>query len=126
MAGHDVRYASSGVEAIAAAIIGDIDVILMDVRMPEIDGFEATRRIRALGTARGKVPILGLTAQAFSDQVAACLQAGMDGHLAKPYTPDGLQEAVRRVAAGCNEKSDTEDVPLCVRCESRRKTEVLF
>ena len=109
MAGHDVRYASGGAEAVAAAILGDIDLILMDVRMPDIDGFEATRRIRAIGNARSTVPILGLTAQAFSDQVTDCLRAGMDNHLAKPYTAAVLQEAVLRTAA--MERSDAGILP---------------
>jgi len=51
--------------------------------MPEMDGLEATRRIRAPEGARGRVPIVALTAQAFTDQVAECRKAGMDGHLAK-------------------------------------------
>jgi CheY-like chemotaxis protein len=66
----------------------------MDVRMPGVDGLEATRQIRALDGPRGRVPIVGLTAQAFSEQVEQCRAAGMDGHLAKPYGPDMLFAAV--------------------------------
>ena len=68
-AGHEVTCAEGGAEAVAAAASTDFDVVLMDVRMPEMDGFEATRRIRALGSARGRVPIVALTAQAFTEQV---------------------------------------------------------
>jgi len=62
--------------------------------MPGVDGLEATRRIRALGGARGRVPIVALTAWAFADQVKECFKAGMDGHLAKPFTPDALRDVL--------------------------------
>ncbi len=100
VAGHEVVSAESGTGAIAAAASTDFDVILMDVRMPEMDGLEATRVIRALEGARGRVPIVALTAQAFTDQVAECHEAGMDSHLAKPFDPDTLIAAVARAAAG--------------------------
>jgi PAS domain S-box-containing protein len=70
--GHNVTCVDSGAEAVAAVATHDFDVVLMDVRMPEMDGLEATRRIRALAGSRGQVPIVALTAQAFSEQVAEC------------------------------------------------------
>jgi CheY-like chemotaxis protein/HPt (histidine-containing phosphotransfer) domain-containing protein len=93
-AGHTVVCVDSGAEAIAAVVSTEFDLVLMDVRMPEMDGLEATRRIRALEGARGKLPILALTAQAFTEQVADCRKAGMDGHLAKPFDIDTLLAAV--------------------------------
>ena len=93
-AGHRVTCVAGGAEAIAAVESRDFDVVLMDVRMPEMDGLEATRRIRALRGARAQVPIIGVTAQAFIEQIDACLRAGMDGHLTKPYAMDALIEAV--------------------------------
>jgi CheY-like chemotaxis protein/HPt (histidine-containing phosphotransfer) domain-containing protein len=93
-AGHTVICVESGAEAVAVAGSTDFDVVLMDVRMPEMDGLEATRRIRALEGARGRVPIVALTAQAFVDQIAACRKAGMDSHLAKPFDPETLAAAV--------------------------------
>ena len=98
-AGHEVTYAEGGAEAVAAVASRDFDVVLMDVRMPEMDGLEATRRIRALGCAGGRVPIVALTAQAFTEQVAACREAGMDSHLAKPFEMDELLMAVKCAAA---------------------------
>ena len=98
-AGHVVTSVPGGRDAIDLAERQDFDVILMDVRMPDIDGLDATRRIRALGGRRSRVPILALTAQAFSDQVEECLHAGMDGHLAKPFSPEMLNEAVLKAAA---------------------------
>jgi PAS domain S-box-containing protein len=98
-ASHTVTCADSGAEAIAMVETTDFDVVLMDVRMPEMDGLEATRRIRALPNPRGQVPIVALTAQAFSEQVAECRKAGMNGHLPKPFDPDSLLAAVLRAAA---------------------------
>lgn len=86
----------------AAATANDFDVILMDVRMPGMDGLQATRRIREIGGARGRVPILALTAQAFTGQVQDCNAAGMDGHLSKPFTPDTLLGAVQRLVQSGN------------------------
>jgi HPt (histidine-containing phosphotransfer) domain-containing protein len=74
----------------------DFDLVLMDVRMPEMDGLEATRRIRALGGQRGQIPIVAVTAQVFSEQVAACREAGMNSHLSKPFSPDVLLAAVAK------------------------------
>jgi two-component system sensor histidine kinase/response regulator len=100
-AGHNVTCVEGGEEAIVAVAGTDFDVVLMDVRMPEMDGLEATRRIRALDGARGQVPIVALTAQAFTDQVAKCHEAGMDSHLAKPFTQDTLiSTVVRAVRVG--------------------------
>lgn len=97
-AGHEVVCVDGGAEAVAAASTSDFDAVLMDVRMPEVDGLEATRRIRALPGARGRIPIIAVTALAFAEQVAACRQAGVDAHLAKPFTRAALLEAVREAA----------------------------
>ena len=97
--GHRVVCVEGGTEAVAAVAITDFDVVLMDVRMPKMDGLEATRRIRALEGARGRVPIVALTAHAFTEQVAECRNAGMDSHLAKPFNPGMLLAAVARASA---------------------------
>ena len=95
-AGHEVACAEGGAEAARMAADSDFEVILMDVRMPEVDGLEATRRIRALAGPRGQVPVVALTAQAFTEQIAECRKAGMDAHLSKPFTRDALLDAVLR------------------------------
>ena len=97
-AGHDVAFAEGGVEAIRAAETKDYDVIVMDVRMPEMDGLEATRHIRALPPPHGAVPIVAMTAQAFSEQVVESYQAGMNGHVTKPFAPEVLCAAVAQAA----------------------------
>jgi len=93
-AGHVVSFAEGGAEAVAAVLLTDFDAVLMDVRMPEVDGLEATRRIRSLDGSSSRVPIVALTAQAFTEQVKECRNAGMDGHVTKPFTPDTLLDAV--------------------------------
>jgi CheY-like chemotaxis protein len=96
-AGHSVTEAEGGEEAVWLASEHAFDVILMDLRMPQVDGLEATRRIRALSDPRGQVPILALTAHSLADQKAKCRGAGMDGHLAKPVDYNTLIRAVDNV-----------------------------
>jgi CheY-like chemotaxis protein/HPt (histidine-containing phosphotransfer) domain-containing protein len=93
-AGHDVISVEDGAQAFDTAARTDFDVVLMDVRMPVMDGLEATRRIRSLEGCRGQVPIVALTAHAFREQVAECETAGMTSHLAKPFTMQALIAAV--------------------------------
>ena len=97
--GHRPTLASTGAEAVdvwrAAQTAGEpYDLVLMDVHMPEMDGIEATRRIRADETAAGgrRIPIVALTANAFSDDREACLAAGMDAFLTKPLDRERLAE----------------------------------
>jgi CheY-like chemotaxis protein len=97
-AGYDVICVACGAEAIAAIKVREFDVVLMDVRMPEMDGLEATRHIRALVGRRGLVPIVALTAQDFPEQIEECRKAGMNGHVSKPFDPDKLAAAVVRAA----------------------------
>ena len=71
-AGHQVTSAADGTEAVEAVAATDFDAVLMDVRMPGMDGLEAARRIRALAGVRGRVPIIALTAQTFAEQISEC------------------------------------------------------
>lgn len=111
-AGHLVTCAEGGAAAVAAAAGDNFDVILMDMRMPGMDGIEATRHIRALAGSRGRAPIVALTAQDFTEQANERAQAGMDGHLAKPFTQGTLLEAVRRAAVAGRSRANTEAVSL--------------
>ena len=83
-----------GAEAVEAARTGRFDLILMDIRMPRMDGVEATRAIRALGGLAGAVPIIALTANADTDEVALYLAAGMRCVVEKPIKPERLLEAL--------------------------------
>ena len=83
------------VEKFAASEPGHYDAVLMDMRMPEMDGLEATRRIRAMDRADSKaIPIIALTANAFDEDVQRSLQAGLNAHLTKPVQPEALYEAL--------------------------------
>jgi signal transduction histidine kinase/CheY-like chemotaxis protein len=76
---------------------GLYDLVFMDIQMPEMDGYEATRRIRALPAERGgNLPIIAMTANVFKDDVENCLAAGMDGHIGKPLDVDIVLETLRR------------------------------
>lgn len=95
------RVAASGLEAIAALAEESFEVVLMDCQMPELDGLEATRRIRQSEAQAGgmrRVPIIALTANAMRGDKEACLQAGMDDYLAKPFTRETLVRALERWA----------------------------
>ena len=85
------------VEKFTAAPLGYYDVILMDLRMPEMNGFEATQSIRAMEREDAKqIPIIAMTADAFSDDVKACLDCGMNGHVAKPLNMPELLRLLQK------------------------------
>jgi signal transduction histidine kinase/CheY-like chemotaxis protein len=83
-AGHDVTLVADGVAALAALQGQTFDAVLMDVRMPGMDGLEATRRLRALPGPERNLPVIAVTASALPEEIAECRAAGMDTHVAKP------------------------------------------
>lgn len=96
-AGHRVSLAEDGATALLALSRNRYDVVLMDLQMPQMDGFETTRRIRALPPPACDVPVIALTASALPEQVEAARNAGMDAHLAKPLDRNALLDLVRRL-----------------------------
>ena len=97
-AGHAVTAVSNGKKALEVSREHIFDVILMDVHMPEMDGIEATRRIRQRERTTGNhVPIIALTAGAMKQDRDACLDAGMDAYLSKPIQPTELLSTVSSV-----------------------------
>jgi signal transduction histidine kinase/CheY-like chemotaxis protein len=97
--GHSVIVAGNGREALAAFDRQSFDMILMDVQMPELDGFDATAAIRRKEEAsQNHVPVIALTAHAMKGDRERCLAAGMDGYVSKPIRPDELLEALRQLA----------------------------
>jgi signal transduction histidine kinase/CheY-like chemotaxis protein len=81
----------TGVRRFAVSMPGYYDAVLMDIRMPVMDGYEATRRIRSLGREdAADTPIIAMTADALADDVRKCIDAGMNGHIAKPFEPGQL------------------------------------
>jgi len=96
--GHHVVFAHDGEEALARVQQERFDMVLMDVQMPVMDGVEATRRIRALPGAQGRIPIIGLTANVMSQEQSLYLRSGMDECLMKPIEWDRLAAAIARHA----------------------------
>jgi two-component system sensor histidine kinase/response regulator len=94
--GFELVVAVNGHEAIEAARRQPFDLILMDVQMPDMDGLTATRRIRALGGAAADTPIVAMTANAMRGDQEACLAAGMDDFISKPFEPVAFLKVVSR------------------------------
>lgn len=92
--GHRVDFVESGEAVVQAAARGGYDAVLMDVALPDIDGLEATRRIRALPGKAGQVPVIGISGRDGSDDERAARDAGMSFYLTKPVSPSKLAEAL--------------------------------
>ena len=95
--GHRVTIAANGREALDAWKQGDFDVVLMDIQMPEMDGFEATAAIRQAEQQRGdgsRTPIIAMTAAAMLDDRQRCLDSGMDDYISKPFHWDDLSRVL--------------------------------
>jgi CheY-like chemotaxis protein len=110
-AGHRVTTAASGLEAIARLGSEDFDVVLMDVQMPGMNGFAATKAIKNLGGKVASIPIIGMTANIFPEDIANCYAAGMIGHLGKPFDFDELISCVGAAldqARVCESEAETE------------------
>ncbi|MDR2182535.1 MAG: response regulator [Treponema sp.] len=97
-AGFTVDCAENGAEAVAAFNARpDYDLVFMDVHMPEVDGYEATRKIRELDTPRARtVPIVAMTANVFRQDIEKCLEAGMNAHIGKPLDFDEVLAVLRK------------------------------
>lgn len=105
-AGCVVHHAPSGLAALTwcEELLGSgesVDLVLMDIHMPEMDGFETTRRVRRLFSARGRLapPIVALTANAFAEDRKRCLEAGLDDYLAKPFDRSELEALLEKWCA---------------------------
>ena len=92
--GLETIEAADGAQALKQLSIQTVDLVLMDCHMPVLDGYAATKEIRRREKQQGRprMPILALTADAFNEDVIRGREAGMDGHLSKPYTRDQLQK----------------------------------
>jgi two-component system, cell cycle response regulator DivK len=93
------ELAGNGFEALSKATVMGPDVIVMDLNLPELDGWEATRRLKANELTRS-IPVIALTGLSVQYSKAAALEAGCDGFLTKPCYPDALAGEIRRVLRG--------------------------
>jgi two-component system sensor histidine kinase/response regulator len=110
--GHEVTLTANGREAVAAVHERDFDIALLDVHMPEMDGFQATAAIRAIERETGRhLPIAAVTASALKGDREACLAAGMDGYLAKPIRMSELVEVVDRLVPHGQPEAGAASVP---------------
>jgi len=113
-AGHDVTIAENGHQAVDAVRDADFDVVLMDVQMPELDGVQATRQIRALSTHNKDIPIIAMTAHAMNGAREEYLAAGMNDYISKPFQPALVLEKLARIAGrGLAHSQATAPVAAC-------------
>jgi CheY-like chemotaxis protein len=96
--GYDADVVGNGREALEAMARASYDLVLMDVQMPELDGLEATRRIRATPARAHRPSIIAMTANARQEDVQECLAAGMDGVLTKPVSVADLRVLLQKLA----------------------------
>ena len=89
-----VTSVDNGQAALDAAAAQSFDIILMDMSMPIMGGFEATRRLRQSDGPNAHAPVIALTANVSKAEIAQCQRAGMDGHVAKPFTLEALSDAI--------------------------------
>jgi two-component system, sensor histidine kinase and response regulator len=116
MLDHDVDLAPNGVEALKLFDQNEYDAVLMDIHMPELDGYATTAEIRR--REKGKhIPIIAMTANALPEDREKCLAAGMDDHLAKPVQASALVRALERCTANA-EEANTEPLPPATNLQS--------
>jgi PAS domain S-box-containing protein len=97
--GQNVDVADNGLEALEALKLFSYDMILMDLHMPELDGFETTKQIRLKGSPVGEIPIVAITADVIGDVREKCLEVGMNDVITKPFTRQDLVNAISRWAS---------------------------
>jgi CheY-like chemotaxis protein/HPt (histidine-containing phosphotransfer) domain-containing protein len=116
--GHTPVVVNNGKEALAALEREDFDLVLMDVQMPEMGGFECTELIRQRERQTGKhIPIIAMTAHAMKGDEERCLASGMDGYICKPIQFDKLRAAIAQV---CKGRSESQSVTADAQPETDR------
>ncbi|MEE4358173.1 MAG: response regulator [Desulfococcaceae bacterium] len=107
--GHEVVIAENGIKAVEALKEEVFDLVLMDVQMPEMDGFEATAAIRELEQENGRhIPIIAMTAHSMKGDREQCLEAGMDDYVSKPVSSEALFKAMRKLVPRMSANQETE------------------
>jgi len=105
LAGHGCVIVGDGVAAVQAVQVENFDLVLMDIRMPEMSGLEATRAIRSLGDAYADLPIIAMTANSEEDEADNCAAAGMTGYLPKPID---RQRFIALLDSICRQKASAD------------------
>jgi len=106
--GFDVIEAGNGIEALERAADSAPDIILMDLSLPVMDGWEATRRLKA-DKATADIPIVALTGHALAGILEGAKNAGCDAFITKPCLPEDLVKEIRRVLSGSNSRSSASN-----------------
>lgn len=106
--GHDPVIVSDGLQALQKVEREPFDLVALDMQMPLMDGLEAARRIRAMGLGPDRLPILAITANGFDTDREACLAAGMDGFVSKPFDPADMALHINRLADAARNKADAQ------------------
>ncbi len=99
IAGVEIEVASNGLLALEAVQKKKYDLVLMDIQMPEMDGYEATKRIRQLPAPLNSIKIMAMTANATAEEINKCFQSGVNEYLSKPFRPDELLKKVKKTMA---------------------------
>lgn len=115
--GHSVVIVGDGASAIERAQAQEFDLIMLDMRMPGMDGLEAARQLRALGGSFASIPIVALTANAFAEDRAACAQAGMSAFLSKPFDRREMAALIARLTCGAL-VSAADETGIAAMCEA--------
>ena len=111
--GHEVVVAQTGHEALAALQAEKIDLVLMDVQMPEMDGLTATKEIRSREQgSQEHLPVIAMTAHAMKGDRESCLEAGMDDYIAKPISREELRQVIERVMSAKKESVSAQPFAL--------------
>lgn len=112
--GYSANLANDGIEAIAMLADKHYDLVLMDVQMPRLDGYETTAKIRSSGRNEAHIPIIAMTANAMNSDRQKCLDAGMDDYLSKPVKADILAEMLKKWLAHGKNQDVTDDSIILV------------
>lgn len=125
--GHHVVIANNGLEAIESMDKEKFDIVFMDVQMPKMDGFEATKAIREIEESTGHhTPIIAMTASAMKGDREKCLAAGMDSYISKPVTAKQLRSEIEKVSSGLvQQRSSTESSQQEIPSSSANDFEII-
>lgn len=125
--GHETTIAANGVEAIEAVDVGDFDLVLMDIRMPEMSGLDATKRIRSMEGFKSAIPIIALTADIMADNRQSYIDVGMNDCVGKPIDQAELAIAINKaIGETVNMENDLVAVELPVHFDLQEAVDRLM